>query len=658
MPIARFAQPARPLASIIVLAWKHLDLLVSCLRSLPERISRDVEHEVIVVANDARQEIKNAIRAEFVGIRLIEADSNLGFAGGCNLGASAAQGEYLVFLNDDAIVAQGWLDWLIATAEAHPRAGAVGSLVLFPDNTVQEAGMVIWSDGTAKPVGRGEPVDVSSWNFVRKVDYASASSLLVKRPAWEQLGGFDPDYHPAYYEDVDFSLALRSAGWEVWFDPRSRVWHHESASSDTRYRRFLFERNERRLRSKWADELALQEPVAPESPAATSRAIWRAQGAPVRVLAIQDGTSHPVHGVSGPRPGSMLLELAQAGYSVSVLRARERDERLPAALVSAGVALVREDLDAHLAVPWRHYDVVIVSGPHNFARVVGVVRRRQSQAILIYDCGVLTSRRIGENMMPSLQAGERKSFDGSVAEGTLPEEQIVVRCDRAVTVSEDDAAFLRQMEKCCPVHTVLPTQRPLAFSEAGFLNRDGVGYVAEWMTDSGSANAEGVRWFIDDVLPLIRQVVPWVRVTVAGACLPQDLLDLANPNLRFVGEVVDVEAFYAAHRVIIMPVRGGAGANDVVVQALQSGVPVVSTLLGAQDVDAAASDAVAVADDAPAFAEAVIRLISDSSRWTAARAATRACLERRVKTHEPLSWRDVIAQALAGRMRHRDQLVD
>ena len=92
---------------------------------------------------------------------------------------------------------------------------------------------------------------------MRQVDYVSACSLLVTRRAWEQVGGFDNDYHPAYYEDVDLCLALRESGYQVLLEPRSRVWHHESASSDGLVKTFLFKRNQDRLQRKWADTLAM-----------------------------------------------------------------------------------------------------------------------------------------------------------------------------------------------------------------------------------------------------------------------------------------------------------------------------------------------------------------------------------------------------------------
>ena len=98
-----------------------------------------------------------------------------------------------------------------------------------------------------------------TWHFVRPVDYASACSILIRTASWKALGGMDPAYHPAYYEDVDLCLGIRSLGQQVLFEPRSRVRHHESLSTDETYKRFLFRRNQKRLVEKWSHELAFRE---------------------------------------------------------------------------------------------------------------------------------------------------------------------------------------------------------------------------------------------------------------------------------------------------------------------------------------------------------------------------------------------------------------
>jgi GT2 family glycosyltransferase len=160
--------------------------------------------------NGAAPEVEAFVHMKAGGVRLAHSRVNLGFAGGNNRAAECARGEYLVLLNDDTLVEPGWLDWLVSAADANPRAGAVGSCVLFSDGRIQEAGSLIWSDGSTMPVARGVESESLDWHFARPVDYASACSLLVRRNTWEAVGGLDEGYYPAYYEDVDLCLAIRA----------------------------------------------------------------------------------------------------------------------------------------------------------------------------------------------------------------------------------------------------------------------------------------------------------------------------------------------------------------------------------------------------------------------------------------------------------------
>src|SRR6185312_9863438 len=115
----------------------------------------------------------------------------------------------------------------------------------------------IWSDGSTKPVGRGERPGSLAYSYVRNVDYTSANGMLVLREDFERLGGFDNRYFPAYYEDTDLCLALRhELKQEILYEPRAIISHVEAASStDPNFRHFLFRRNRALLADKWREVL-------------------------------------------------------------------------------------------------------------------------------------------------------------------------------------------------------------------------------------------------------------------------------------------------------------------------------------------------------------------------------------------------------------------
>ena len=220
--------PRAPSASILIPVLDRLDLLIPCLRSLAA-LDDTPSHEVVVIANGTPESALATLAGQ-ESLVVVISSLNLGFGGGCNWGARFARGRYLVFLNDDTVVEPDWLRALVEVAEDDPRIGAVGSRLLDPDGTLQEAGSIIWSDATTHPVGRGLPPGTPAYDSVRDVDYCSACGLLVRREAWEAAGGFDEAYFPAYREDVDLCLSLRARGYRTVYAPGARVVHHRGGS--------------------------------------------------------------------------------------------------------------------------------------------------------------------------------------------------------------------------------------------------------------------------------------------------------------------------------------------------------------------------------------------------------------------------------------------
>src|SRR5215217_6001633 len=316
---------ADPRASILILCRADYGRLAACLASLARNLPPEVPHEVIVLLNGATPGIPATLRRQVSGLRVLESEVNLGFSGGNNRAARHARGELLVFLNDDTEVEPGWLEALVAAADAHPRAGAVGSRLLFPDGRLQEAGSVIWSDGTTAPLGRGLPPGSRAFSALRPVDYRSASALLVRRSTWEAVGGFDEEYAPAYYEDTDLCLAIAARGEQVLYQPLARVLRDERSSSDESFRRFLFDHNVERVRQKWADRLGeLEPPPRGGAPGAFERALHRVRGCPPRLLAVDSRIPEERLGAGYPRMLDMLR--AVSGRFSVAFHASERSD--------------------------------------------------------------------------------------------------------------------------------------------------------------------------------------------------------------------------------------------------------------------------------------------------------------------------------------------
>ena len=241
-----------------------------------------------MVANGLEQDGLSSLRNRD-DIVLVHSPVNTGFSGGNNLAARFARGRYLLLLNDDSVIEEGFIDRLVTAVDRDPSVAAAGCRILSIDGTVQEAGSVLWRDGWVAHVGAGLPATSTAYDYVRYADYLSANGLLVDRDAWEAVGGFDERYFPAYYEDVDLCLALRQHGYRVAYEPRARLAHLESQSTSTMFRGFLLIRNRGQLVAKWSEALEdFAEHPDPIDQAAIDTAVLRAEGSVGRVMVIED----------------------------------------------------------------------------------------------------------------------------------------------------------------------------------------------------------------------------------------------------------------------------------------------------------------------------------------------------------------------------------
>jgi len=342
-----------------------------------------------------------------------------------------------------------------------------------------------------------------------------------------------------------------------------------------------------------------------------------------------------------------LIELADDGYALS-LYPRVRVTRPSDALISRGVAIVGEELSQHLARADVFYDAVIVSRPHNFEPVAHFVREHQPRALLIYDAEALYWRRI--DLQAALAADEEEATRLQVAARSMQdsEERMFREADYAVTVSHEEADVIRGLDGVCPISVLLPTEPDIALTTHSFRERRDVGYVAGWLGGADTPNGDGLRWFVSDVLPHLRKIVPWVRLRVTGAKPPEAIRALADPNVHFEGNVDDLARFYDEIRVVIAPIRYGAGVKLKTVHALQHGVPIVATRVGAEGVDTEGLDAIDVVDAPEAFAERVALLLTDPHAWQERRETIEQLVNSWQRPEPSKTWSGALDTAFSG----------
>jgi GT2 family glycosyltransferase len=251
-----------PSASIVVPCFDGIEHTRACLTSLRETVPRDFHGEIVVVddaSTDGTAQLLDELAQLDERIIVVRNSRNRGFLESANRGAEAASADVLVFLNNDTVLLPGWLEPLLRVFVEHDDAGAVGGRLLYPDGRLQEAGGLVFADGSAWKYGYGDPhPSAPLYSFFRETDYCSGCLFATRRSLFADLGGFDARYTPGFYEDTDYCFTVREQGLSVYYEPQSTIVHIEGATAGTDLQRGPKRHqvaNGRKFAAKWSKAL-------------------------------------------------------------------------------------------------------------------------------------------------------------------------------------------------------------------------------------------------------------------------------------------------------------------------------------------------------------------------------------------------------------------
>ncbi|CAG0995499.1 partial N-acetylglucosaminyl-diphospho-decaprenol L-rhamnosyltransferase, partial [Anaerolineae bacterium] len=211
--------PRDNLLSVIIPIWRGRAYIPACLESVTQQAN--VRVEIIAVDNASGDGAAEWIGEQYPHVHVIRNPVNLGFAGACNLGMRAAHGDLLLLLNQDTRMKPGCLLG-IQQAFDNPDVGVVGCKIFYPDSQIIQhaGGRVDWPLGLTHHWGYREP-DAEVWNVAKTVDYVTGAALAFRRDILTRVGMLDEGFWPGYFEDVDFCLRVRKAGYQVLYEPRA-----------------------------------------------------------------------------------------------------------------------------------------------------------------------------------------------------------------------------------------------------------------------------------------------------------------------------------------------------------------------------------------------------------------------------------------------------
>ena len=602
-----FPATERPAVSIILVFYNKAHLSLLCLDFILD--NADVSYEVVIVNNCSSDET-NRLLERVDGAAIINNKANLGFGDACLQGAEQARGEYLCFLNNDALLQPHALSSALASFRENSEVGVVGGKILLANGDLQEAGSMIWSDGSALGYGRGDDPNLPPYEFRRPVDYCSGAFLVTRRSLFRQLGGFSRMFGPAYYEDSDYCMQAWEAGYSVLYEPKAVIRHYESASSDgNEAAKPAMAINQQKFREKWNDRLRKH---LPYSTANIQRARISASSHALKILYIEDRIPHRHLGSGFPRSNDILCHLVKQGHRVTCASFTSRLRENEYGDIPRDVELLdgvsqRERL-------FREYvpssDIVWVSRPHNMAAFLkgSAEKGVSSRARVIYDAEAIFAERdwrqaeiLGSEISSTLKTAW---LDRELA--------LAKAADAVVVVSERDRETMVSggvRHVSIVGHQVCANPTGAAFEERRTFLFVGA------MHGTDSPNADSMRYFCGSIWPVVRQATG-AELIIAGYGADAALSDCKADGVRILGRQDDLTSLYNEARVFVAPTRFAAGIPYKAHEAASFGVPlVVSNLIGEQ-LGWLHGDECLMAGNAIAFAGECCRLYQDPNLWT------------------------------------------
>ena len=608
----KFAAVDEPMVSIVIPVYNQIHYTYACLVSILEH-TEDVSYEVIIaddVSTDATEHL-----ADFAeGLVICRNSSNQGFLRNCNQAARQARGRYVMFLNNDTQVTAGWLSSLVALIESDHTIGMVGSKLVYPDGRLQEAGGIIWDDGSGWNYGRLDDPDKPEYNYVKDVDYISGAAIMLAMELWNKIGGFDTRYAPAYCEDSDLAFEVRRHGYRVVYQPLSKVIHFEGISNGTDVEGSGLKRyqavNSKKLKEKWADEFALQ-CVNTGNPD-PFRARERSKGKPIILVVDHYVPTYDKDAGSKTTFQYLKLFLSQ-GYMVKFLGDNYlHEEPYSTALQQMGIEILY-GADYQVGIwDWLrdHGDDIAfayLNRPHIAGKYIDYILDHTKIKVIYYGHDLHFLREGREYELTGDPERRQAAEYWKAVEFSLMQKAAVSYYPSYV---ERNAIKMIDEEINVKVITAYVYESFKEQIDQDFSRREGLLFVGGF---AHPPNADAVLWFAAEIWPRIREELA-IPFYIVGSKVTEEIqaLETADSGIVVKGFVSEeeLEQLYADCKLVIVPLRYGAGVKGKVVEAIYYGAPIVTTSIGAEGL-ADIEGILAVADAPEDFARTVLGLYRD-----------------------------------------------
>lgn len=605
-----FPEIESPLVTIIIPVYNQWDYTYSCLRSIA-MFTDHIAYEIII-ADDMSSDETIQITDYIENILVVRDGVNRGFLLNCNNAAKHARGKYIFFLNNDTNVQEDWLKNLVDLVEKDSTIGMVGSKLVYPDGKLQEAGGIIWNDASGWNYGRLDDPSKAEYNYVKEVDYISGAAIMIRADLWNEIGGFDERYVPAYFEDSDLAFEVRKHGYKVVLQPKSIVVHFEGIShgTDTNSGVKSYQvRNKEKFIEKWSTELT-------EFQFNNAQNVFQARDRSrlnKTILVIDHYVPH-FDKDAGSRTVFQYLNLfRKLGFNVKFLGDNFfQHEPYTSELEQMGIEVLYGNWYSKHWKDWiknngEHIDFTFLNRPHISEKYMDVIKRYTNSKVIYYGHDLHYLRDLREYRL----SGNSKLMDSS-NEWKAKELELCRKADIAYFPSQVEVDELRKLipdlnVKAIPAYIYNDIQQ----ATPDFKEKKNLLFVGGF---GHKPNIDAVIWFLEEIFPLILQKKSDIKFYVVGSNPPEEIVKYQSDNVIVTGFVSDDELnnYYNKSKIAVVPLRYGAGVKGKVVEALYNQIPVVTTSIGAEGLPEI--DSYLLTSNSPIeFAEIILELYNNES---------------------------------------------
>ena len=489
----------------------------------------------------------------------------------------------------------------------------VGSKLIYPNGTLQEAGGIVWSNGECSNYGRRKNADLPEYNYVKEVDYISGASIIIRKSVWKKIRGFDKRYIPAYYEDTDFAFKLRKYGYKVIYQPKSVVEHYEGISNgrdiESGIKKYQ-EINKRKFIKKWKKELKYQSKQG-------NSFNGRERGLGKSRIFVIDRYVPNFDQDAGGRCCYMYLNLfKKIGLQVTFLGDDlKKIEPYTTILQQKGIEVLygdeykNENIEIWFENNLKYFKYVYVQRPDITIKYIDLIKKYFSGKIFYFAHDIHHIRLAREyHITHSREIYMRMEYMKKI------EMEIFNKVDVIHVVGSYEYKILKEKFENKIIRNIplYIYEKHYHNIEKDFSKRKDLIFVGGFLH---RPNIDAVRWFSKEIYPKILEKFPGMIFHIVGSNITDEIMQMNSKNIKIEGYLPDkdLHILYQKCRIAVVPLRFGAGIKGKIVGAAYNQIPIVTTSIGGEGLDYSIG-AFIIEDNEDSIAKAICDLYEDYTK--------------------------------------------